>query len=147
MFPHLIGTPFSQSDHPLTLHGQVQKRLFTAGKEALPHEYSALLAGNGATISHLFDNPSAFRERHRFAWEGPPFLHALRSIKEADLEWLGVVHTHPLTPPVPSPSDLAGWHYPTLSYWILSLADPTQPSLVLYQWEQGRFIERPYVIG
>ncbi|HZG15579.1 MAG TPA: M67 family metallopeptidase [Candidatus Bathyarchaeia archaeon] len=146
MYPQLIGSPFSQLDSPITLTGKVKKRLFSAGKEALPYEYSALLAGDGSRITHLFDNPSVFREHHQFAWEGPAFLQTLRVIKEANLEWLGVVHTHPHTPPVPSPSDIAGWHYPTLSYWILSLADPNQPSLVLYQCEQGQFLARPYTI-
>lgn len=146
MDPDLIGHPFAPAYKELTITREVIKRLFHDGKEALPYEFSALLAGQDAAITHCFANPGSQIAPHTFVWEGRPFIQALRLIQDAGLQWLGVVHTHPLTPPVPSARDLAGWHYPQLSYWIISLARQDCPRLQLFQLQGGRFVPRPYTI-
>lgn len=148
MYPDLIGNPFSHAPGQITISPDVIKRLFSAGKEAFPYEYSAILAGRGSSITHCFHNRPDTWERHQFAWVGPCFIQTLRSIREADLQWLGVVHTHPHTPAIPSAADRNGWHYPALSYWILSLVDENRPELMLYQKEEnGSFSPRPYTIS
>jgi proteasome lid subunit RPN8/RPN11 len=143
MRPDLLGNPFRNKHTRLQIDGKVVKRLCADGREALPDEYSALLAGHGSVITHCFPHPPEGRYRHAFAWEGEILLRTLSAIREAGLQWLGVLHTHPATPPVPSAADRDGWHYPSLGYWILSFAGG-HPDLRLYQMEDGRFHERDY---
>lgn len=144
MYHELLGKPFSFKDTKLCLARKVAKRLLAEAQEALPYEYSALLTGRGTTITGFLPMPSA-PDMHAFSWDGAAFLRALHEIRQAGVEWLGVLHTHPHSPPVPSASDRSGWHYPTLSYWILGLASAT-PEWRAYQWTDGAFIERPYAI-
>jgi proteasome lid subunit RPN8/RPN11 len=145
VYPDIVGNPFANKHTKLQIDGKVVKRLYTEGQKAFPDEYSALLAGRGSFVTHCIPNCHDKRSRHSFAWEGPTLIKALRSIKEADLQWLGVIHTHPHTPPIPSPADAAGWHYPTLGFWILSFAGVAR-DLRLYQMEDGRFWERDYEV-
>ncbi|MGG1660543.1 Mov34/MPN/PAD-1 family protein [Brevibacillus sp. NRS-1366] len=144
MLPDWLGEPFASKDNKLYLTRKVAKRLLSEAQEAFPYEYSALLTGRGSTISGYLSMPHN-HDKHAFAWEGPTFLRALQKIRQTNIQWLGVLHTHPHTPPLPSTSDHSGWHYPMLSYWILGLA-AHQPEWQLYQWTNGAFEQRSYTI-
>jgi proteasome lid subunit RPN8/RPN11 len=143
MFRDIFGKPFSHHNTELFLTGTVKKRLLAESKEAFPCEYSALLVGKEATVTGHIPMPSSTSSRDSFQWEGEALFRAMREIRQRELQWLGVLHTHPRSPAVPSSADRAGWHYPELSYWILSLSG-SQPDLRVYQWENGDFQERRY---
>ncbi|MFS0553545.1 M67 family metallopeptidase [Brevibacillus sp. 179-C9.3 HS] len=132
--PDWLGEPFANKDNKIFLTKKVAKRLLAEAQEAFPYEYSALLAGRGATITTCVPMPVS-SDKHVFAWDGTAFLQALQHIRKHKLQWLGVLHTHPHTPPIPSARDIAGWHYPMLSYWIVGLATE-QPEWRVYQWVQ-----------
>lgn len=143
MNTNLLGEPFAFKNTRLCLSGKVEKRLLAEAQEAFPIEYSALLCGQGATITDHVAMPAWTSDEHSFSWDGPSFLRALRQIDASHLQWLGILHSHPHSPPVPSARDREGWHYPMLSYWILGLAAPA-PQWRVYQWQDGRFVERAY---
>lgn len=145
MFPEIIGTPFANKNTKLFLAGKVVKRLITEGQEAFPLEYSALLVGYDATVTDYIPAGRNQQVKHAFHWNGEMLLSSLRSIQHANLQWLGVLHTHPHTPAIPSHADINGWHYPSLCYWILSLAGK-EPDLRLYQFVDGCFTERLYML-
>ncbi|WP_409175611.1 M67 family metallopeptidase [Brevibacillus fortis] len=146
--PAWLGEPFAIKDNKIFLPKKVAKRLLAEAQEAFPYEYSALLAGRGATITACVPMPVS-PDKHVFGWDGKTFLQALQHIRKHNLQWLGVLHTHPHTPPIPSARDIAGWHYPTLSYWIVGLA-AAQPEWRVYQWVQdgnsGSFEARDYTL-
>lgn len=146
--PAWLGDPFAIKNNKIFLTKKVAKRLLAEAQEAFPYEYSALLAGSGATITAYVPMPIS-PDKHVFAWDGTTFLQALQHIRKNNLQWLGVLHTHPHTPPIPSVRDIAGWHYPTLSYWIVGLASAL-PEWRVYQWVQdansGLFEARNYTL-
>ncbi len=144
MLSTVFGDPYANPQAKLWLNKHVYKQLITAGREALPYEYSVLLAGTDATISACFSaGSSACKDRHSFRLDGPGLFGALQAIHAAGLRWQGVLHTHPVTPAFPSQADVAGWHYPRLSYWILSFAGE-QSELNVYQMVDGVFLLREY---
>lgn len=145
MFPDWLGEPFAFKNNKLSMTRKVHKRLLAEAQEAFPYEYSALLTGRDATITDHICMTSPAVDMHAFSWDGPAFLRALASIRQNRLQWLGVLHTHPHSPPLPSPSDCSGWHYPSLSYWIVSLAG-SEPEWRAYQWKEGGFVPQPYTI-
>ena len=142
----LLGEPFAFKNTKLSLDRKVANKLLIEAQEALPYEYSALLCGQEATITDHIAMPTTTQDMHTFGWDGPSFIQALRSIREFNLQWLGVLHTHPHAPPIPSRRDAAGWHYPALSYWIVGMETPATPSWRVYQWQNGSFVERAYRI-
>ncbi len=145
MFASVIGNPFANKNTKLLIDRKVVQRLFAEGQEALPKEYSAMLAGHGPHVTKHFAAPLSDTDSRTFAWSGPSLIGALRDMRAEGLEWIGVFHTHPTTPAVPSSADRLGWHYPTLGYWIASL-EKAEPTLCLYQMADGVFIPRPFVI-
>ncbi|CAM5782591.1 MULTISPECIES: Mov34/MPN/PAD-1 family protein [Brevibacillus] len=143
MFPDLLGEPFGFKHTKTCLDRKVAKRLLAEAKETFPLEYSALLVGHKASITGHIPMPSAHHTTDAFRWDGSAFFQALQIIRQRELQWLGVLHSHPTAPPVPSAADHRGWHYPQLGYWILGLAGD-DPELRLYQWEGGSFLERTF---
>lgn len=142
----LLGEPFAFKNTKLSLERKVAEHLLDEAQKAWPYEYSALLCGQQATITRHLAMPTSMADMHSFGWDGPSLIRALNIIRESRLQWLGVLHTHPHTPPLPSPRDAAGWHYPALSYWILGMETPATPSWRVYQWQDGVFVERTYCI-
>ncbi|MFD2370401.1 Mov34/MPN/PAD-1 family protein [Brevibacillus sp. GCM10020057] len=145
MHPDWLGEPFASKNNKLSITRKVQKRLLAEAQEAFPYEYSALLTGRGAAITSHIPMTAAAPDKHAFAWDGPAFLRALAAIREANVQWLGVLHTHPHSPPIPSTRDVRGWHYPQLSYWIVGLADK-EPQWRAYRWSDGAFAQIPYAV-
>jgi proteasome lid subunit RPN8/RPN11 len=146
MYDDLVGSPFANRNAALSLDRNTAKRLLAEAQEAFPYEYSALLTGRGAAVTGYLPMLSAAHGRHAFSWDAPSFFQALARVRQAGVQWVGVLHSHPTTPPVPSEADLSGWHYPQLAYWILGLAGSV-PDLRLYQWSDGRFVERSYALA
>lgn len=63
---------------------------------------------------------------------------------------IGLFHSHPSAPPVPSHEDLQTLWHAIPTYWILSLQHPKQPELQLYQIKkatQTTYHKLPFVIG
>lgn len=139
-----LGEPFASKNSKIFLDRKVAKRLLYAAQEAFPYEYSALLIGKGATITDFISMPIS-ADKHAFSWDGPTFFKSISDIRQRHLQWLGVLHTHPHTAPIPSARDVAGWHYPSLSYWIVSLALDV-PDWRVYQWQDGGFVGRDYTL-
>ncbi|RNB85836.1 M67 family peptidase [Brevibacillus fluminis] len=145
MLSSIMGEPFTNKHTRLWMDRKVYERLLDAGQTARPKEFAALLGGTGAHITASFSPSQLATDRTSFHWDGPTLLSALREIGQSQLQWLGVFHTHPLTAPLPSSADHAGWHYPALSYWILSLAG-REPELRAYQLTEGVFQPRSFML-
>jgi proteasome lid subunit RPN8/RPN11 len=143
MWMDVIGNPFANKNTRLRIDGKVVQHLYAQSLEAFPLEFSALLLGNGSTVTRSValvpDRPAP----DRFQWDARQLFACLRTCKQEGLHWLGVVHSHPTAPAVPSETDVAEWHYPALSYWVLSLAGPV-PQLKAYRFSAGGFSEVEY---
>ena len=147
MYIDLLGEPFASKDTRLSLTRKVQKQLLNEAHARWPYEYSALLYGREAAICGHLAMPASNHGRHSFSWDGPDFLQALKQIRQARMQWLGVLHSHPHTPPIPSSHDAAGWHYPSLSYWIIGMQTPATPLWRVYEWVDGEFAARSYTVS
>ncbi len=53
---------------------------------------------------------------------------------------LGAYHSHPRSPAVPSPTDVAEAHYEEFLYVIVSLADPAAPDVRGYRLNGRNFV-------
>lgn len=114
-------------------------------QEQLPAEGCGILAGSNQIISRFFPIPNQDNSPSSFQFEPRTYLNTIRLMREERLDWLGVVHSHPSAPPYPSARDIANWHYPQKSYWILSLKD-NQYSLSAYLIENGQITPLLYQV-
>ena len=67
-------------------------------------------------VKNIADDPSA-----RFEMEPKQQIAAMKHMREHGEQLFGIVHSHPMSPPVPSASDLQAAGYPDACYIIVSL--------------------------
>ena len=100
---------------------------------AAPSEACGLLAGARGRISRALplgnaaDSPEA-----RFRFDPNEQLAALKTIDGAGLDWIGVYHSHPNAPPIPSPEDIESAADSSLLHLIVSL-ERAKPRLKLWR--------------
>lgn len=98
-----------------------------------PREACGLLAGKDGLISLALPVANAAAiPKQAFALAPAEQLRRLKQIDEHGLDWLGVYHSHPVSPPIPSQSDLTGAVDDALLQLIVSLANP-KPRLKLWR--------------
>jgi proteasome lid subunit RPN8/RPN11 len=98
-----------------------------------PDEVCGLLAGIGQEIyraipvTNIGDTP-----RTHYQMNPSEQITALKTIDADSLEWLGIYHSHPKSPPIPSPTDIADTTDYSLIHIIVSLKD-SKPKLKAWQ--------------
>lgn len=81
-------------------------------------ERCGLLAGKEGIVDRVLPVPNALHSPVAYLMDGPEFAAAMVA---CDFEPLGIFHSHPAGPPVPSPTDIAQAAYPDTLYVVISL--------------------------
>lgn len=114
--------------------------------EERPFECCGLLAGTGGAItrSHRAKNVA---EHFGIRYELDPreYLRLSREIDDADLDLIGVYHSHPFTRAYPSATD-RGQAWEGLVYVIVSLTDFLAPVVKAFSVTDGQVSEQPIEI-
>jgi proteasome lid subunit RPN8/RPN11 len=88
-------------------------------------EMCGLLAGRGGAVDRVWPVPNALQSPVAYRMDGPEFAAAMIG---CDFEPLGIFHSHPAGPSVPSPTDIGEAAYPDSIYVVISL-QTTPPSV------------------
>ncbi len=81
-------------------------------------EMCGLLSGREGVVDRVWPVPNALRSPVAYRMDGPEFAEAMIG---CEFEPLGIFHSHPAGPPVPSPTDIAQAAYPDSIYVVISL--------------------------
>ena len=81
-------------------------------------EMCGLLGGRDGVVDRVWPVPNALRSPVAYLMDGPEFAEAMIG---CDFEPLGIFHSHPAGPPIPSPTDVAEAAYPDSIYVVISL--------------------------
>lgn len=81
-------------------------------------ERCGLLAGRAGRVTAVLPVPNALNSSVVYQMTGAEFAQAMAA---CDFEPLGIFHSHPAGPPVPSPTDIAQAAYPDSIYVIIAL--------------------------
>ncbi|KQX47029.1 Mov34/MPN/PAD-1 family protein [Paenibacillus sp. Root444D2] len=114
---------------------------FILGGQA-PNKNEALQASTFIPLRNIASNP-----RNRF--EISP-VEMLPYLMDSNNPVIGLFHSHPTAPPVPSEQDLQTLWHSIPTYWILSFHQPQLPELQLYQIKkapQTSYHKLSFVIG
>lgn len=68
-------------------------------------------------------------KQHFFTLDPKSQIDAMRAMREQGEELAAIYHSHPHSPPFPSPTDIAQHEYPDMLYLIISLSDRDKPEL------------------
>ncbi|MGE3269684.1 MAG: M67 family metallopeptidase [Chloroflexota bacterium] len=115
--------------------------------ETRPFECCGVLAGSGGAITQSFRAENvADLNGVRYEVDPKAFLRINREIDDADLELLGIYHSHPFTRAYPSATDLAqAWE--GLVYVIVSLTDFLAPDVKAFTVVNGEITEQTVEVG
>ena len=92
-------------------------------------ERCGLLAGTEGIVDKVLPVPNALNSPVAYLMDGPEFAAAMVACA---FEPLGIFHSHPVGPPVPSPTDIAQAAYPDSLYVVISLQS-TLPSVRVFR--------------
>ncbi|TCS78464.1 Mov34/MPN/PAD-1 family protein [Tepidibacillus fermentans] len=113
-------------------------------KEQYPNEACGILVSSldDQQINEFIPIPNqSSNPIHEFEFEPSTIIKAFHRIEVEKKEWIGVIHSHPISKAYPSSIDVHNWFYPELSYWIYSLLDD---QLKAYTIIKGEVREIPY---
>jgi proteasome lid subunit RPN8/RPN11 len=102
-------------------------------------ERCGLLAGHNGRVEQVLPVPNVLASPVAYQMDGSEFVQAMLA---CDFEPLGIFHSHPAGPPVPSPTDVAQALYPDSTYIIISLA-ANPPSVRAFRIVQQQVHEVP----
>jgi len=120
----------------LSINYAVARQIAAQAQAAAPREACGLLAGTGQRISWALPvHTRAAAPQRQFRLDPNEQLQALKKIDAAGLTWLGVYHSHPASPPIPSRADIdAAQAEASLLHLIVSL-ERAKPRLKLWRIE------------
>ena len=110
MLPAVLG-------FPRTLYDEMMAQVLSNPAE----ERCGLLSGLAGQVDRVWPVPNALASPTAYRMAGPEFAEAMIG---CEFEPLGIYHSHPAGPPVPSPTDIAEAAYPDSIYVVISLQTP-----------------------
>jgi proteasome lid subunit RPN8/RPN11 len=99
---------------------QIVERMAEEARRAPTQECCGLLAGRDGVISEIFPARNALASATEFEIAPTELFRIFRAMREAGLDHLGIYHSHPRGPAVPSPRDVERAFYPEAAYFVLS---------------------------
>jgi proteasome lid subunit RPN8/RPN11 len=106
----------------LVLPRKLVNQILTHAQQHEHTEACGLISASGGTPAHYYavrniaSDPST-----RFEMEPKQQIAAMKHMREQGEELMAIVHSHPMSPPVPSASDMQQTGYPDAFYIIVSL--------------------------
>ena len=110
MLPAMLG-------FPRTLYDEMLAHVSSDTEQ----EMCGLLSGRARQVDRVWPVPNALASPTAYRMDGPEFAEAMIG---CEFEPLGIYHSHPAGPPVPSPTDIAEAAYPDSIYVVISLQTP-----------------------
>lgn len=134
-----------------TIDKRILQRIETHLESAYPNEACGFLLGTQSqrkrNITHLIEveNQSNENQRRRFVIDPLDYLKAERLATKEGLSLLGIYHSHPDHPAIPSVHDLE-FAQPFFSYFIHRIAEGKMTDSRSYRLLDGKFIEEKFNI-
>ena len=114
--------------------------------EDRPYEVCGLLAGQGGAITRAFRARNKEQSAVRYEIDPKDLIRLFREMDDADLELLGIYHSHTHTQAYPSATDIRLAYYPDALYFVVSLMDERAPYVRAFRIVEGQVSEEPIEI-
>ena len=111
--------------------------------EDRPYEVCGLLAGRDSEVTRSFRATNKERSAVRYEIDPVDLLRIFREIDDADLEHVGIYHSHTHTQTYPSATDIRLAYYPDAFYFIVSLMDERAPHVRAFRIVEENVTEEP----
>ncbi|MED1942896.1 M67 family metallopeptidase [Cytobacillus firmus] len=120
----------------MRLSRNVYSEMLAHGEKELPFEACGLLSGSEEMIKTIWKAVNNKRKMNSFEINEEQVTLLLTKIEEKNECLVGIYHSHPTAPPVPSREDIC-FAYPDQVYFIISYAK-RKPIVKCYRMKQGK---------
>jgi proteasome lid subunit RPN8/RPN11 len=118
---------------PVSIHDD----LIAHAREGFPLEVCGILGGTDDTVSAMYRMTNTDASNEHFMMEPQEQFRVVKDLRAKGLSMLAIYHSHPETPARPSHEDIKLALTPMVSYIIISLADPAEPTVKSYKIQAG----------
>jgi proteasome lid subunit RPN8/RPN11 len=106
-------------------------------REEAPMEACGILGGKGGRVLKLYRARNADRSPVSYRLYPKEQYRIFMDIEAKGWELVGIYHSHPSTPAIPSDVDKEEARYPEASYVLISLKDPDDPQIKAFRITNG----------
>lgn len=117
------------------------RRMLSHGRSAYPDEACGILAGEENTAAELYTAANAESSPVSYLIDPQEQFRIMREIRDKGMRMVAVYHSHPYSPPYPSPTDVKLAFYPDSAYIIVSLLDSDNPEVKAFEIADNRVRE------
>ena len=96
-------------------------------RRAYPNEACGILAGRNGVVSRVYLLANSEPSPSFYVIDPGDQFRVMKEMREAGLDLAGIFHSHTVSPPYPSATDVGLAYYPEAVYVIVSLMDRTRP--------------------
>lgn len=114
-------------------------------RKTAPLECCGVLGGRGSVVTSVYLLSNDLHSPSEFLAKPEELFNAIRSMRKKNEDMIGIFHSHPNSPPTPSPADLERNYYPGLFYFIISLATG-EPQTRCYIMDEDRTVSSIQII-
>ena len=114
------------------------EKMVEHARREYPLECCGLLSGGGWAIDGIQTTGNQRQSRSEFSIPVEELFAFFKGLRRSGKEHLGIYHSHPTSRSLPSSRDVAEFHYPEVSYWIVSLKGE-EPDVRCFRWDKRDF--------
>jgi len=108
-----------------------------------PNEACGILAGRGSRVEKVYSLKSERPSPTSYQIDSQEQFRVFREMREAEMDLVGIYHSHPSGQPYPSSTDVELAFYPEAVYVIVSLIERRHPRMKGYTIVDGVITEVP----
>jgi [CysO sulfur-carrier protein]-S-L-cysteine hydrolase len=116
-------------------------RILSHGRSAYPDEACGIIAGEGNTAALFYAAANAESSPVSYLIDSQEQFRIMKEIRDKGMRMVAIYHSHPYSPPYPSPTDVKLAFYPDAAYIIVSLLDRDNPEVKAFEIAGGRVRE------
>jgi proteasome lid subunit RPN8/RPN11 len=119
----------------------VFERMLAESRRNQAEECCGLLAGRNGIISDIYPGTNVLASATAYEIAPAEIFSILKGTRAAELDLLGIYHSHPNTDNAPSQTDIDRAYYPDTAYFIISPRPDAQEPVRAFRIQEGHATE------
>jgi proteasome lid subunit RPN8/RPN11 len=116
-------------------------RILFHGRSAYPDEACGILAGEGNEVTVMYETTNMESSPVSYMIDAQEQFKVMKEIRNKRMRMVAVYHSHPLSAPYPSPTDVKLAFYPDAAYVIAGFIDHDNPEVKAFEIIDGKVRE------
>ena len=116
-------------------------RILSHGRSAFPEEACGILSGEGNRVRAMYETANMESSPVSYMIDTEEQFRIMKEIRDKGMRMVAIYHSHPLSPPYPSQTDVRLAFYPDAAYVIAGFLDRDNPEVKAFEIVDGKVME------